>query len=160
MAAIHVVRHGETVWHAELTARPAAEALGVDVETDPRLREVDFGAGEGLTRAEMARRFPAELERFLAAPATCPLPGGERGTDAARRALEALLELATAPGGDVLVVAHSTLLRLVLCSALGVDPDRYRELFPRLDNVTVTTLVPTTGRWALLRYNAAVGDRT
>jgi glucosyl-3-phosphoglycerate phosphatase len=33
---------------------------------DPRLREADIGAWEGLTRADVARRFPDEYEAWRA----------------------------------------------------------------------------------------------
>jgi len=40
----------------------------------------------------------------------------------------------------VLVVAHNTLLRLGLCVLLGLPVARYRQVFPRLDNVAVTEI--------------------
>ena len=40
----------------------------------------------------------------------------------------------------MLVVTHATLMRLVLCELLGIDPDRYRELFPVVENCALTDL--------------------
>jgi broad specificity phosphatase PhoE len=181
-----LVRHGETVWHAEnryagrsevdlteegrrqgehlaawaagaglaavvtstlgrarRTAEGAAHAAGVGLEVDARLVEVDFGAAEGRTRAEMAERDPGAEAAFRAAPASSPWPGGEPGAAAVARALPALLERADRPG-PVLVVGHQTLFRLLLCRLLGVPLDHYRRAFPRLDNAarTVVTLGP------------------
>ena len=31
-------------------------------------------------------------------------------------------------------------MRLVLCELLGIDPDRYRELFPVVENCALTDL--------------------
>jgi probable phosphoglycerate mutase len=56
----------------------------------------------------------------------------------------------------VLVVAHNTLLRLGLCVLLGLPVARYRQVFPRLDNVAVTEIaIPDrgTGPVALLSLN-------
>ena len=202
MTALVLVRHGETVWHAEnryagrsdvaLTARgraqaeplarwaadarpalvvssplarardtaaPAARAAGVALRTDPRLVEVDFGAGEGRHRAEMRAAFPQALEAFLAAPSSHPLPGGEPGADAVARALPPLCGYADEAGPDatVLVVAHQTLLRLVLCALLEIPLDRYRAVFPRLDNGALTTVRLADGPPALLGLNVSLG---
>lgn len=126
---------------ARRTAEPSAQALGLDVVEHPDLREVDFGQGEGLTRDEMAERFPEALDAFLRAPAEHPLPEGERGLDAIARArpvIDSIVE--EHRGGSALVVVHSTLLRLLLCDLLDLEPNRYRSLFPRVVNCAVTTV--------------------
>ncbi|NMO93557.1 histidine phosphatase family protein [Actinomycetospora sp. TBRC 11914] len=198
MTEIVLVRHGETVWHAENrytgrsdvplsargreqaaalarwaatagldavvtspsprardTAEAAAKAAGHVAEVDPRLVEVDFGAGDGLTREEMAARFPAERDAFLARPATQPLPGGEPGRDAVARAMPVLREVGSAhPDGRVLVVAHQTLIRLLLCELLGIPLDDYRRVFPRVGGAARTVVRPApAGPAALLAYN-------
>lgn len=146
------------------TAGAAANLLGLDLVIDARLREVDFGAGEGRTRAEMAELFPDGLSAFIAAPASSPLPGGEPGISAVTRGLEALAELTmiAGPAGTLLVVAHTTLIRLVLCRVLGLPLDEYRRRFPSLGNTAVTTIeLPATAdatalvaAGALIRFNA------
>jgi len=203
VTTIHLVRHGETLWHAEnryagisdvaltprgleqadalagwvsrraaegtvfdavvtsalsraiITARRAAEVLGITPRADARLVEVDFGRGEGMTRAEMEEIFPDDVAAFLAAPATSPLPGGERGLDAVARAREALGDIVREhPSGTVLVVAHSTLTRIVLASLVGSDVERYRDLLPAVGNCHITSLeLHPDGGVALLAYN-------
>ncbi|MBM7503161.1 histidine phosphatase family protein [Agromyces aurantiacus] len=124
---------------ARLTAKPAADATGLDVRIEPRLVEIDFGSGEGLTPAELDERMPAEWLAFQRHPARQPMPAGESGVEGAARALPALLELVDEfPHGRVLVVTHATLMRLVLCELLGIDPDRYRDLLPAVENCALT----------------------
>ena len=146
------------------TGRAAANAAGLTLTVDPRLREVDFGRGEGRTRAEMAVEFPRELAEFLERPASTPLPDAEPGTHAADRGLAAIADLVAShdDGARIVIVAHSTLIRLVLCRMLGLDVDDYRRRFPELGNVAETCIrVPavrdaddlrSTGQ--LLRYNS------
>ena len=198
MTELVLVRHGETVWHAENryagrsdvpltergheqaetlarwaagagldavitsplgrardTARPTCAALGLDARVDERLVEVDFGKGEGRTRGEMREAFPDALAAFVERPASRPLPGGETGADAVARAAPALAEVAAAhPEGRVLVVAHQTLLRLLLCSMLGIPLDHYRAVFPKLESTARTVVRPAAeGPAALLRLN-------
>ncbi|MEU9116757.1 histidine phosphatase family protein [Streptomyces sp. NPDC048483] len=193
-----LVRHGETVWHAEnryagrtdvpltdhgraqaadlaawaatasltavwssplararLTAGPAADACGLTPRIDERLYELDFGRGEGLTRGEMRERFPEQLAAFLADPVERHLPGGEHPRQAAERAAACLADLACEqPDGRILVVAHSTLLRLLLCHLLGIPLTDYRRVFPLLHNGALTEIRLAHGRTALLSYNA------
>lgn len=148
------------------TGREVADAAGVPQHIDLGLREVDFGRGEGRTRAEMAQLFPTELAAFLATPASVPLPGGERGSDAVERGLVALARLSEPFDGQAMVVvAHSTLIRLLLCRLLGLPLDDYRRRFPVMGNATLTTVrVPIVaepdalaGAAELIRYNAPVG---
>ncbi|MGI5484312.1 histidine phosphatase family protein [Streptomyces lavendofoliae] len=141
---------------ARLTAEPAATALGLTPRVDERLYELDFGHGDGLTREEMAEQFPEALAAFLTDPVAHHLPGGEAPVAAAGRAVACLEEAARElPGGRVLVVAHSTLVRLALCELLGIPLARYRRVFPALENGALTELRLLPGRQAsLLRLNA------
>ncbi|BCJ33749.1 hypothetical protein Athai_12520 [Actinocatenispora thailandica] len=130
--------YASPVRRARETIAPVAVATGLPVHTVPDLREVDFGIAEGRTLDELA---PALVEAFRADPAAHPFPGSEPPEDAARRGAAALREIAAArPGGRVLVVAHNTLLRLALCTLLGLPAGRYREVFPRLDNGALSTI--------------------
>jgi len=106
----------------------------------------------------MAERFPEDLARFLKRPAESPLPGGEAGGTAVERALPELRALAAESEAPALVVMHSTLLRLVLCTLVGIDPNRYRRVMPKVRNVAVTTLeLADDGRSAaLLGFNVPV----
>ncbi|MDT0268479.1 histidine phosphatase family protein [Streptomyces sp. DSM 44915] len=118
------------------TATPTAEALGVPLQRVPELREVDFGELEGRTRAEAD---PELVRRFVADPVAHPFPGAEPPAEAAARVAGALRAVgARLPGHTVLVVGHSTALRLALCALLGLPVAHYRRIFPRLDNVAVT----------------------
>ena len=120
---------------ARLSAGPAARTTGLPLRIDARLVEIDFGAGEGMTPDELAAAYPEDWLGFERRPARHPLPGGEAGVDGIARALPVLEELAAEfPDGRVLVVTHATLMRLLLCDLIGLDPDWYRDVFPVLDN--------------------------
>jgi probable phosphoglycerate mutase len=144
---------------AQLTACPAAEAIGLQVQTEARLIEVDFGRGEGLTDAEMKAAFPEARAAFLRDPAANPLPGSEDPAVAAERGAAALYAIAEATaGGRALVVAHNTLFRLVLCRLLGISLGRYRTTFPQLANGTMTEVGITDAGVSLLSFNAPLGS--
>ncbi|WP_248958817.1 histidine phosphatase family protein [Sphaerisporangium perillae] len=132
------------------TAAGAAEAAGVRLRTDPRLREIDFGVAEGRHRSELD---PEAVRLFEADPVANPFPGGENPAEAARRVTECLAELAGAERGPILVVAHNTLLRLALCGLLGIPLGDYRRRLPRLEHGSVTELDIGPGGAALRSLN-------
>jgi broad specificity phosphatase PhoE len=140
---------------ARETAAPAARAAGLELRIDERLREIDYGRIEGKTMAEAEQLFPEEIRRFKADPATYPMPGGEDPRQAARRAVSALRDIASAhPHGLVLVVAHNTVIRLTLCSLFGTPLARYRIVFPAVRNGALTEIRLENEDAALLQYNS------
>lgn len=152
--------YASTQGRARATAAPVAAATGLEVRTDARLVELDFGGGEGLTAAEMRARMPHARAAFETDPFANPLPGGEDPAAATARARAALADITAAhPGRRVLAVSHSTLLRLVLCDLLGIDPARYRTTFPVVGNATGAVLAHHPGKdtWSLLAFNPTLG---
>jgi 2,3-bisphosphoglycerate-dependent phosphoglycerate mutase len=156
-AAAHPVDavHTSPLSRAVATAAPACRALDLVPGRDPGLRECDFGVVEGRTLAEFAAEDPRAAAAFLADPVAHPFPGAEDPRAAADRGTAALRRIAAAhPGGRVLVVAHNTLLRLVLCTLLSIPPAEYRRVFPRLRNAALTELrLPPAGTPALISLN-------
>jgi len=127
---------------AQRSAAPAVETTGLELRTDERLVEIDFGVAEGLTPDEIAERYPEAWAAFRTAPATNPLPGGESGRAGIRRALPVFDDLHREfPDGRVLIVGHATLIRLLFSELAGMDPDGYRDLLPVLGNCHLTTIV-------------------
>lgn len=106
---------------AEVIAKPHRLEVGIE----PDFREMAFGAWEGLTRDDVAARFPEAYERWRAAPHRLVLPGGERLTDVALRVTNAIDELiGTHTGETVVLVSHAIVLRLIVLQALGLGPER------------------------------------
>ena len=112
---------------AEILARPH----GLAIEKRDGLREISHGHWEGLTRAEVEKRFPEEYVAWESDPFTVAPAGGESGAGVVTRALPVVREIVLSHADDeVLVVSHKATLRLILASLLGVDPRGYRD---RLD---------------------------
>jgi broad specificity phosphatase PhoE/ribonuclease HI len=120
------------------TADAIAGALGVDVQVEPDLREVDFGDWEGLTFAEARAATPSELDAWLASPEVAP-PGGESFAAAAVRVLRARDAVISAHrGAPVVVVTHVTPIKLLIRLALDAPPvSMYRM---HLDTASVSSI--------------------
>ena len=154
-----------TLTRAKLTAATCGETTNLAVQIDARLCELDFGDGEGLTAGEMNDQFPDALNAFQRDPVENFLPGGEDPIDAARRFTECLHDIARQhPDARVLVVAHTTAIRLALCQILGVPLREYRRLFPVVHNCALTELRISGSQVSVVEFNTPIdrhllGDR-
>ncbi|MEA4856000.1 MAG: histidine phosphatase family protein [Solidesulfovibrio sp.] len=102
------------------TAAIVLSGRDIPVRPEPRLREINLGQWEGLTVEEVKERFPGDYERRGQDLAHCRPRDGEGFADVQARAVAAVRELA-ALDGNVLVVAHGGVNRVLLCHALGLD---------------------------------------
>jgi alpha-ribazole phosphatase len=97
--------------------------LGVEPVKLRQLRELNCGAWEGLSLAEIQSSRPDEWAARLADLVDFRAPGGESLTDLAARVLPALAEIvARHRGEEVLVVAHGGVNRVILLDAIGAPP--------------------------------------
>lgn len=106
------------------TAQAVADRLGLTVTVEEGLREVDFGAWEGLTFAEARERYPEDLQAWLDSPKAAPTGGGESFASATRR-ISATRDrlLAEHAGRTVLLVSHVTPVKILVRLALGAPPE-------------------------------------
>jgi broad specificity phosphatase PhoE len=108
---------------ARATAAPIAAAHGLAVELDPDLRELDFGAAEGLTFEELELRAPETAAAWVARPHEVVFPGGEGLRDVAARALRAVRAVLRRHGGrEVAIISHAGPIRALLGLARGLEP--------------------------------------
>jgi broad specificity phosphatase PhoE len=136
---------------ARQTIAPTAEALGLTATLDARLREVDFGSAEGKMLGELP---PAVAKAFERDPVRNYFPGGEPPAEAAERVFEVFDEIGKQQQGQkVLVVAHNTLVRLLVCRVLGMRLNDYRRLLPALGPAALVRFRRQDGTVGLEAYN-------
>ncbi len=104
------------------TARIIGEA--VELEPVPRrdLREVSLGEWEGCSLREIEQRFPEQFRARGADFAGFHPPGGESFAECSARVVGAFHELVRTAPGDLLIVGHAGVNRLLLCHVLGMLP--------------------------------------
>jgi probable phosphoglycerate mutase len=133
-------------------ARRTAELAGLaDLVTDDRLVEWDYGAFEGRTTAEIREEAGADWSIWTATipPGTSP---GESLGDVAERARGALARVCgVLDEGDVAVVAHGHLLRILSACWLNLEPSAGADL--ALDAGSVSVLGDEHGHPVLSRWN-------
>lgn len=113
---------------AWMTGAPLAEARGLAMVPDPRLRERAFGIFEGKTLDEIAAEHPEEFAAWRARDVHWRIPEGESGAEFIGRVLEALREIVTSyPGRTVAVVTHGGVLDVVYRNARALSWDAPRD---------------------------------
>lgn len=125
-------------------ADTAALAGFADAEVEPRLREWEYGAHEGLTTEQIRAAEPGwELWTHL------PAPGGESPDDVAAR-IGPVVRRCREIDGDVLLFAHGHSLAVVAALWLGLGVAACGHF--RLDTAAVSVLgthrqTPVLRRW-------------
>jgi probable phosphoglycerate mutase len=103
---------------ARQTAEVVAEVLGIRVEIDARLREIDVGEWSGLTMPEVERLYPGGHRRRIAGQTGWE--NGETYGALAERVVSSLVAISIGrPAGRVLVVTHGGPMRAVWLAAGG-----------------------------------------
>jgi alpha-ribazole phosphatase len=110
------------------SADVSSDRSAVRVQPDARLREIDAGLWEGLTRDEAAEQFPEEYQSRERDPLRYPFPGGESFEDLRGRVIPAYQDITAAAGTNILVVGHKGVNRVILCESLGLPFDRLFSL--------------------------------
>ena len=120
------------------TMQPIADACGLQVLSDSRLRERNLGILEGLFYEEAQRTMPQVLDVFRSRQIDTPLDGGESLRVFAGRVVAALTALVdTHKGKRIVAVTHGGVLDAAHRHADNIPLDAPRD-FP-IHNTSVST---------------------
>jgi broad specificity phosphatase PhoE len=118
------------------TARLVLGERDLPLALDPRVREVDIGAWEGLTWDAINANY-ADASTGFRSPGFA-FPDGESVHEVADRVGAVLEEMRAGPEGDVLLVGHFGALSLLLTRALALPDTRWGQF--TLEYASITTL--------------------
>jgi probable phosphoglycerate mutase len=105
---------------------------------EPELREMGYGAWEGLLHAEVVARDPELLRRWEADADVAP-PGGESLIAVAARATACAERIAHERGGMcVALISHVGPIKALIGHALGLGPAAARRMW--LDPATISVV--------------------
>ena len=104
------------------TAELVGQAAAAPVLVRADLREVALGEWEGRTFRDIAERFPEEYRARGRDLGGFRPPGGESFLDVSQRVVRAFHEILSCTSGDLLLVGHAGVNRLLLCHLLGMLP--------------------------------------
>ncbi|MBR4907912.1 MAG: alpha-ribazole phosphatase [Acidaminococcaceae bacterium] len=122
---------------ARTTAEIIGRAKGLEPQTTDALREMSFGIWENMNSKNIQKKYAKEWKDFFASPAKTKIPEGESMSEVQQRAYpEVQRILDQYPEGDVAFVAHGGIIRVLICTMLGLDLNRSWHL--HVGNASIT----------------------
>lgn len=136
---------------AQQTATAISQHCGLEVETDPRWIELDYGDYDGRPMSSV----PAEVWTQWRKDPNFRPPAGESMTELESRVRDALVDLSgESTGGHIVVVSHVSPIKAAVAWALGVDIGvSWRT---SLDRASMSTIRLHHERPALVTFNVTV----
>jgi probable phosphoglycerate mutase len=106
------------------TARILSTDRTIIVKPLASLREINLGGWEGMTFRRVRQLWPAAFrQRGMEMAGFRPPEGGESFLDLQQRVVPAFEQAADQAGGNLLIVAHAGVNRVILCHLLGMPPE-------------------------------------
>ena len=119
------VMYTSTCKRAVESADEIRHKLNMQARPVPELCEIDFGAFEGLTYAEIESRYPQEYKRWMEHPTEIKFPDGESFSGMKDRVIGFLASLFRNHGSrTVLTISHGGVNRVLLAQALELSDDK------------------------------------
>ena len=137
---------------AQRTCRIIAGQRSKPVQIVPQLREIHLGEWEGISFREIEQRFPEEFAARGRDMEHWRPPGGESFADCHERVHSALAGILENAAGEILVVGHAGVNRLILCDILGMPIANLHSLGQDYGCVNVIDYSAPAPRVRLLNY--------
>ena len=129
--------YSSSLQRALTTAEIIGRAKGIEPQATDALREMSFGIWENMNSKDIQKKYAKEWKDFFAKPASTKIPQGESMSDVQKRAYPVVQQILDEhPEGDVAFVAHGGIIRVLICTMLGLDLDRSWHL--HVGNASVT----------------------
>ncbi|MBW1690105.1 MAG: hypothetical protein DRG87_01890 [Deltaproteobacteria bacterium] len=111
------------------------------------LAEMDLGDFEGMPAQQWAEEYPDFRKAWLETPLSVTMPGGESLQEVQARAMDTLERITTrsSPESTLLLCSHSFVNRTILCHALNLSLDRFREV--QQETSALNILYKCAERW-------------
>lgn len=135
------------------TAHEISRHSGVEVVVDPRIRERNFGAFEGMSRDEMLAEHP-QWYREWRATGDCAGAQIESREDVGQRFAEVVTEVVNATPGTYVFVSHGSAITQGITQLLGIAPGSWSGL-RGLDNChwSILEQADRSPYWRLVGHN-------
>jgi broad specificity phosphatase PhoE len=132
---------------ANMIARYQKAAVGIA----EGLTDFDYGEWQSLPERQVKRLYPALFNEWHSNPHKVATPGGESLEDVRTRAVEAANGILAKHQGNVLLVSHRVVIKVLVCHLMGLDNSHFWNI--RQDVCGITVFDCTDGRFVLTRHN-------
>lgn len=113
------------------TAREISSIAGGQMIPDERIKELDYGAWEGISRTEIESKYAEDYQRYCSDMSCAPTGSSENANDVSERVSQFIQELKNSNatvGKNVLVVTHKTAGRILLQVAGHNPGGHFRDI--------------------------------
>jgi broad specificity phosphatase PhoE len=133
---------------ARETAGIVSQYQHCEVRVEEGLKELNQGELEGLTAQDLRDKYPAFFEKWTQEPSLIRLPQGESLKDLQDRAWASVGRILKRHSeGNVMLVAHSFVNRVILCRVLSMSLNDFRCM---RQDAGATNILEFTGRGVVL----------
>ena len=102
-------------------ASELAQTYSIPLKTESKFKEVSFGLWEGKTAEQLLDNAPKEIKEYWDDPINVTPPQGECLLDFEKRVIKAWENmLKEHQGQHILVISHAGVMRIILCTILGM----------------------------------------
>jgi alpha-ribazole phosphatase len=123
--------YSSDLMRARETADYIANDIGLTIQIEPRLREINQGEWEGVLVEDIKARYAELWSQRTVDPANIRPPGGETVSEVAERVYAALDDIARLhPSDNVLVVSHGLSIATAICRARGIPVGQAYTVIP------------------------------
>ena len=108
---------------ALVTAETIRGNRQLEIKTDERLREINFGDWEKLLFTEIEERWPGLIDQMYRRPDIVKVPNGESFQEVQDRAWSAISDFLNENNEDetILITCHGGTIRTILCKLLDIS---------------------------------------
>lgn len=132
------------------TARPAAHKLGLEVQSETGVLEVDYGEWQGGNLKELSKLSEWQLVQHY--PSSFRFPGGETLYEVQARAVATLEQLRQRhPNELIAIYSHGDVIRTTLAHYLGIPMDLFQRVL--INTASISALAFHGSRSAVLFTN-------
>jgi broad specificity phosphatase PhoE len=143
--------HSSPLRRALDTANMVADCQKVAVRVADALTDFNYGEWQSLPEQEVERLYPDLLNEWHNSPHKVRMPGGESLEDVRKRAVEVVDNIISRHHGNVLLVSHRVVIKVLVCYLLGLDNSHFWNI--RQDVCGITIFDYADGRFVLTRHN-------
>jgi broad specificity phosphatase PhoE len=133
------------------TANIIAGYQNITVRIAEGLTDFDFGEWQSLPEQEVRRLYPALLNEWHNNPHKVRMPGGESLEDVRKRAIEVVNGVLSKYQGNVALVSHRVVIKVLICHMLGLDNSHFWNISQDVCGITIFDYAD--GRFVLTRHN-------
>ena len=133
------------------TANMVARYQKIAIAIAEGLTDFNYGRWQSLPEQEVRRLYPALLNEWHSNPHEVKMPRGESLEDIRRRAVEVVDGILAKHNGNVLLVSHRVVIKVLICHLLGLDSSHFWSI--RQDVCGITVFDYVHGRFILTRHN-------